>query len=186
MDLSPRSAIGEFRICASLRDGTPVCLRAIKPDDKDGFERGFRRLSARTIQRRFFSAVSALTPQDLRYFTELDFTNHVGLVVTIEQAATEILIAVGRFVRLSANPEDAEVAFIVADEYQHRGAATLLLRHLIPIARTLGIRRFVAVVQHDNRDMLRVFEQTGCPLTQAVENGVTRVTLNIEPSPQQV
>jgi RimJ/RimL family protein N-acetyltransferase len=186
MDLSPRSAIGEFRIRASLRDGTPVCVRAIKSDDKGAFERGFRRLSPRTIQRRFFSAVSALTPQDLRYFTELDFTSHVGLVITIEQAATEILIAVGRFVRLSSNPEDAEVAFIVADEYQHRGAATLLLRHLTPIARTLGIRRFVAFVQHDNRDMLRVFEQTGCPLTQTFENGATRVTLNIEPSREQL
>lgn len=178
-DVTGSSTRSEFRSSASLRDGTPVCVRAIRPDDKERFKAGFRRLSPQTIHRRFFHARAALTPQDLRYFTELDFTNHVGLGITIGQEPGETLIAVGRFIRLSSAPDQAEVAFVVADEYQHRGAATLLLQHLVGMARGLEIRKLVAIVQDDNRGMLQVLEHAGFPLERAIENGVTHISLDI-------
>jgi hypothetical protein len=88
-----------------LRDGTPVCIRAIRPDDKERLRIAFERLSPGTVYRRFFHPRKALTTEDLRMLTELDFRDHVSLVVTVDEESGERLIAVGRFVRLAPAAE---------------------------------------------------------------------------------
>ena len=163
----------------TLRDGTQVCVRAIRSDDKERLATGFNRLSPESRRRRFFASVSTLTPPALRYFTELDFRNHVGLAVSVDEPPEERFVAVGRFIRANPDADHAEVAFTVADDYQARGAATLLLTHLAGIARTLGIRAFSAVVQADNRGMLEVFEQAGLPIKSKVEQGVVQLCVEL-------
>ena len=69
----------------------------------------------------------------------------------------------------------------VADEYQHRGAATLLLQQLVAIARDYGIREFVAQTLDDNLDMLRVFQHSGLPFRQRIEKGIRHVALTLAP-----
>ena len=63
-----------------LRDGRSIHVRAIRPDDKERLRGHFRRLSAESVHFRFFGAKKTLTEAELRYFTELDFARHVGLV----------------------------------------------------------------------------------------------------------
>jgi RimJ/RimL family protein N-acetyltransferase len=169
-----------FRARAMLRDQTPVCIRAIRPDDKERLRIAFQRLSTRSVYQRFFHPLTELTPGDLRHLTELDFRDHVGLVLTIEEEAGERLIAVARFVRVGPRADSAEVGFAVADEYQKRGAATLLLRELVAIAKGCGIRQFVAQILEDNVEMLRVFQSSKLPLRQKIEEGIRRVELGVD------
>ncbi len=105
--------------------------------------------------------------------------NHVGLVVTVAESASEEIIAVGRFVRESASADRAEIAFIVADEYQHHGAATLLMEHLTSIARDLGLHTLVGIVQPDNRQMLELFQGTALPHQARLENGLMHVVMDL-------
>lgn len=168
-----------YQVAAALRDGTPVAVRAIRPGDKTLFETSFERQSPETIYRRFFYVKRELTTGDLKLFTELDFIDHVGLAVTGIQNGAERLIGVGRFIRLAATRGRAEIAFVVDGNYRGRGAATLLLQHLVKLALGLGIETFEAWVQTDNEDMLDVFERSGIPLTKAAEDGYTKVILRI-------
>jgi hypothetical protein len=62
----------------------------------------------------------------------------------------------------------AEVGFAVADEYQHRGAATLLLQQLVSVARCAGIREFGAQLLDGNVAMIRVLENSRRPLRQRI------------------
>ena len=71
-----------LRATAVLRDGTSVCVRAIRPDDKERLRIAFARLSARSVYQRFFHPVNELTADDLRRLTEIDFRDHVGIVLT--------------------------------------------------------------------------------------------------------
>ncbi len=162
-----------------LRDGTPVCIRAIRSDDKERLRSGFERLSPESVYHRFFHAVKTLTPDDLRQLTELDFRDRVALVLTTEDEGHKRLIGVARFVRVASGADRAEMAIVVADVYQHRGAGALLLKHLVDIARAVGVREFLALVLEDNQEMLELLRNSDLPLTQEVEYGVCHVVLSL-------
>lgn len=179
--VSVELGVADFRARAVLRDGTPVFVRAIRPDDKERLRIAFECLSARSVYQRFMHPVTALSSKALRELTEVDFRDHVALVVTIAGEAGERLIGVGRFVRMPGAPDRAEVGFTVADEYQHCGVATLLLQELVAIARRGGVRELEGIVLEDNRDMLEVLEHSKLPMRQAVEHGVRRVVLTLAP-----
>lgn len=183
----------DYRARETLRDGTAVRLRAVRPADKAAFRDGFRQLSTQSVYHRFFQTKRSLSEAELVYLTEVDFRNHVALVVELDQELRTAsglhhpgeLVAVARFVRL---PEErgsdlAEVAFTVGDEVQGRGIGTHLLRHLAGIARGLGIRAFVAEVLPDNRAMLDVFAHSGLAVTEHVVEGVVHVEISLGPGP---
>ena len=170
----------EFYARAVLRDGTRVCVRAIRPDDKERLRVAFERLSPQTVQRRFFHPVTALTAETLQYLTELDFQDHVGLVLTRNERSGEIPIAVGRFVRVASGADRAEVAFVVADDYQHRGAATLLLTLLVRAARARGVRELVAHLLEENHEMLAVLKNSNLPQGQSFADGIRRVVMRLD------
>lgn len=197
--------LSEYRAEETLRDGTLVVVRAIRPDDRGALQEGFLHLSDRTVYHRFLQAKRELTDGELRYFTELDFHDHIGLAVELRGTRPPQLIAVGRAVRTgqvvppppegpappsrtggqrfpaeAPRPRDsAEVAFVVQDEYQGRGVGTLLLAHLARIARGLGYRTFEAEVLPDNRQMLDVFAHSGLTRRERVLDGLTHVEMDL-------
>lgn len=186
MDLS------HYRAAGALRDGTPIIIRAIRPEDDEALREGFGLLSDQTIYHRFFQAKRDLAEHELRYLTQLDFVDHVGLAAVISNLAGEFIIGVGRFVRLGSGrtgvrgverdrtPAHAEVAFVVGDEFQGQGVGTQLLAHLVGIARGLGIRYLEAEVMPDNRAMMAVFRRGGLPITEGVHEGVLHVELRLD------
>jgi acetyl coenzyme A synthetase (ADP forming)-like protein len=183
-DLS--AAARSYAAEAILRDGASVRIRAIRPDDKERLIAHFGSLSPRSVYFRFFSAKRQLTSEELARFTELDFVHHVGLVATLRVGDQERIIGVGRFITLHDRgaPHRAEVAFAVADEHQGRGVGTLLLAHLVPLARARGITEFQAEVLGENNQMLRVFSDSGLLVTRSVEGGVVHLSLQTEETAQ--
>src|SRR5262249_2574607 len=113
----------------------------------------------------------------------LDFVEQAALVATLREGGPERIIGVGRYAMLPTRPgaaRAAEVAFAVADEYQGRGIGTLLLEHLIPLARANGIAEFQADVLGENNRMLQVFARSGFVVTSSVEAGVVHLSFPTE------
>ncbi|TFG51681.1 MAG: GNAT family N-acetyltransferase [Gemmatimonadales bacterium] len=171
------------RLPVVLRDGTPVVIRSICPADRQALRDGFHRLSPDAIYHRFFQTKTELTDAELRYLTELDFRTHLALVVTAEVEGRDQIVAVARFVRVEppGAVDRAEIAFVVGDEYQHRGIGTLLMAQLAALARQLGYTAFEAEVLPDNHAMLRVFEHSGLPVSERGGDGMIHVTLELSP-----
>jgi acetyltransferase len=69
-------------------------------------------------------------------------------------------------VRLERDPESAEFAVTVIDEYQNRGLGKLLLDMLIRAARDNGIMTLVGYVLEDNEPMLSLLRHYGCSLSR--------------------
>ena len=162
---------------ALLRDGTSVRVRAIRPDDKERLLAHFRRLGPESVSLRFMGAKKDLTAKELRYFTELDFVRHVGLVVSRTGEAEEEFIGVGRYVRLTDAPgrrPRAEFALAVTDPYQGLGVGTVLLEHLARLAGAAGIERFEADVLESNVRMLNLLAHIGFDVSEASREGVVR------------
>jgi GNAT superfamily N-acetyltransferase len=162
----------------TLRDGTVILIRAIRPDDKQRLLQHFSGLSEQSVYYRFFGLKRSLSETDLHRLTELDFINHVGLAATAESEHGERFIGVGRYLRKENEP-CAEVAFAVLDEYQGHGIGTLLLIHLASIAQKNGISRFIADVLGSNHQMLEVFRNSGFRIHDSYESGVVHLSLDL-------
>src|SRR4051794_1367788 len=119
-----------------LRDGEPILIRPIRPEDREELAAGMERLSPESRYRRFFTPTSGLSPTELSYLTEVDHHDHEALVAV--EPGTEHGIGVARFVRSPADDELAEVAVAVADSWHNRGVATALLARLAERAREEG------------------------------------------------
>jgi RimJ/RimL family protein N-acetyltransferase len=153
----------DFRAEHTLRDGTRVTLRAIQPSDRDELRRQFSRLSPESRYRRFFHPISELTEEMLDYLTQVDGLDHLAIVAWVDSLdlKNEEGVGVGRFVRLPGEPEVAEAAVTVVDDFQRRGVGTILLRALGEAAKERGIRRFRGEVLTSNEPMRRLCEEAG-------------------------
>jgi acyl-CoA synthetase (NDP forming)/RimJ/RimL family protein N-acetyltransferase len=156
-------------------DGGTVHLRPIRPSDADALVAFHAGLSRRTRYLRYFSAYPRIPERDLYRFTHVDHHDRVAFVAEL---AGEI-IAVGRYER-HAGTDDAEVAFVVADEHQGRGIGSVLLEHLAAAAREIGVRRFIAVVLAENVGMIRVFRDAGYETTRHVEYGEVTLEFDVD------
>jgi RimJ/RimL family protein N-acetyltransferase len=157
-----------------------VLIRPIRPNDKGLLADGLRRLSPESVQRRFLTPKRSFSRTELRYLTEVDGRDHVALVVEHPADPVRRLIAVARFVRLQDDPEAADVAFTVADDWQARGLGSLLGKHLAHAARNRDIRRFTATMASDNVPAHRLMSKLTAHLErQHVGGGVDELVLDL-------
>jgi acyl-CoA synthetase (NDP forming)/GNAT superfamily N-acetyltransferase len=150
-----------------LGNGDTVFIRPLTPADRPALAAFHQRQSPESIYRRFFSPKPQLSDKELLHFTDVDMVDRAALAVE----AHDEFIAWASYERWPGRNE-AEAAFMVDDEHQGAGIATLLLEHLAAIARSNGIERFTAEVLGDNRAMLAVFAKAGWPLQRRFDSGV--------------
>lgn len=161
-----------------LANGQQIFIRPIRPDDKSRLQEGLKRLSLETVRRRFLAAKPSLSPSELRYLTEVDGVNHIALVAL--STTTGRLVAVARAVRLADEPETAEWAIVVADELQGVGLGTRLIQALVDEARAVGIHRFTATIDGENRAVARLLAHVSDRFERdAVSHGVREVIVDL-------
>jgi GNAT superfamily N-acetyltransferase len=146
-----------------LSDGTAVTLRLVLPTDRDEFARQFGRMSPDSRYRRFFTGIHELSPEMLDYLTIVDGKNHFAVLALTESLdlKEEIGAGVARFVRLADEPEVAEAAVTVVDDFQGRGVGRLLLTTLVEAAEERGVKKFRGEVLADNEPMKKLLEAAG-------------------------
>jgi GNAT superfamily N-acetyltransferase len=175
------AATGRYEADALLRDGQPVHIRAIRPEDKERLQEHFHSLGRESVYNRFFGPKLDLTAADLRRFTELDFERHVGLFAVRRREGQEEVLGVARYVVIDGpGPRRAEMAVAVSDHDQGLGVGTVLLEHLARIAVGRGIRTFEADVLGGNDRMLRMLRRSGLPMTCSRDGGVLHVSVHVE------
>jgi ribosomal protein S18 acetylase RimI-like enzyme len=157
--------------------GNSVVIRALRPDDQAQLIAAVNRTSSQSMFRRFFAAKRGFTGQEIAFFVNVDFVNHVALVAQINENGHPTIVGGGRYIVVQ--PGQAEVAFAVIDEYQGRGIGASLMRHLAEIARQAGLKELVAEVLPDNTPMLKVFKKSGLPLSTKRDSRVVHVTLQL-------
>jgi RimJ/RimL family protein N-acetyltransferase len=160
----------------TLSNGTQARVRPISPHDGPALVQFHEGLSERSRFLRYFSPHPFLTPDEVLHLTCVDGFDRVALVVELNDE----LIGVGRYDRLRDRAQ-AEVAFVVADAYQHHHIATELLHRLARLARGAGVLQFRAEVLVENATMLSVFREAGFPVSSTREWGTVALTIDIAP-----
>jgi GNAT superfamily N-acetyltransferase len=160
-----------------LRDGRRIEIRALKPDDRADLLAAIDSSSAQSLHRRFFGAKRHFSEQEIAFFVNVDFVNHVALVAVANADGQPIIVGGGRYVLLGEGK--AEIAFAVVDRYQGQGIGVALMRHLVAIARRAGVRELIADVLPENIPMLKVLESSGLPVDTKHDRGVVHATLRL-------
>ena len=177
-------AAARFDRVLTLKDGARVRMRPIRPDDAPRLVALYDHLSRDSRYQRFFSVMQRLPPDWARFLATVNYQRRFALVVEAP-GDPETLIAVARY-EPSAEPDTAEVAFVVQDAWQGRGLGTMLFRELLAAADANGIRRFQAWVLAENRRMLALITRLGEVQRRTVAEGVVElafVARPLRPSP---
>jgi acetyltransferase len=177
--LSPATALPDPE-ALTLKDGTQVVIRPIRPEDADDLQATFRRLSMESIYLRFHSYKKELPDEEARYLSTVDYTSRMAFVALCKEDDQEIVVGVARYTLLDTmNPEMAESAVVVADAYQGRGLGKLLLERLVNYARARGIHYLRGNLQIGNGRMLDLVKRSGLPHHQRFVDGIWEVTIDL-------
>jgi acetyltransferase len=136
-----------------LADGRPVLVRPVHPEDLPHEASFLAHLSPETRRTRF----QRLSGPDLkalaRFYTHVDYQDHMAFVCTAREGAREIIVGDARYL---ANPDGASCEFgiVVADDWRHAGVAQHLMRALMARAKEQGLRSISSFVLRDNQDMV--------------------------------
>jgi acetyltransferase len=161
-------------------DGTQFTIRPIRPDDEPLMVDFHGNLSEASVYMRFFLPLKLdVRVAHQRLFTKcfIDYDREMALVAEYTDVGSRHLAGVARMIRAHVGNR-AEVAFLVADKFQHRGLGTYLLESAIGIARKEGIAVLEASTLSENFNMKDMFVKAGFRFS-APEDGVVTATLQL-------
>jgi acetyltransferase len=178
----PRPAIRPYPMLYvgqwTTKDGTPVTIRPIRPEDEPLIVKFHEALSDRSVYLRFFHHEKLSTRaahERLIQTCFIDYDREMALVAERRDVSTGAgeIVAVGRLTKLGTSRE-SELAVLVSDRYQHQGLGGELGRRLIEVGRNEKVERIVANVLVENRVMRTVLDQLGFQ-TRATDDPSTLV-----------
>jgi acetyltransferase len=134
-------AIDARMFCHPIYTGIgQVAVRPIVAGDTDMLQAFVRNLSGSSRYFRFLQPLQRLSPSMLDRLTCIDCRTHVALVAVTSINGEKRIIGEARYA-ITDDGVTAEIALVVADEWQRRGVGTGLLRILERIAAANGIAR---------------------------------------------
>ncbi len=142
-------------------DDTPVTIRIMTLADRDSEVNFVRNLSSESRYLRFHSSLKELTPLMLERFTHVSYPENMALIATIGDGTDEKQIGVARYVKTVEGGNEAEVAIVVADDWQRRGVGARLLKELRKVAVRGGVTKLRMSVLRDNHRMLDLARKLG-------------------------
>jgi acyl-CoA synthetase (NDP forming)/GNAT superfamily N-acetyltransferase len=165
-------------VYALLADGSTVQIRPARPGDFADIKAMHEAMSPGNAYQRFFSISRAAAEREARRVTREPGPDHAALLALYD---AEVVGVASYEVLRNSGGKTAEVAFAVSDTMHHRGIATLLLEHLVSLARARRIELLTAETLSENVSMLRVFSDAGLPAHTSRADGVVTITIPLPP-----
>ncbi len=163
----------------STPDSKRLVIRPIKPSDEDLIKDMFYSFSEQTKYLRYHGTLKAMPHNKVQVFCNVDYDTEMALVAVHGSGGHEEIVAVGRYMTNPAK-RAAEMAFVVADDWQRKGLGSYLFHRLIEIGKQDGIHEFHADVLPENAGMLKIFHRSGMNTETVTEEGVVSVNMTAD------
>ena len=157
---------------ALLADGTTIQIRPARPGDFDAVRDMHTRMSPNNLYLRFFGVSPIAAEQEAHRVCREPAPDHGALLAVLDGQ----VVGCGSYEVARDGSRSAEIAMAVADDIHNRGVGTLLLEHLISLARSRGVQAFVAETLIENARMMQVFADAGLPVRRALADGMYDLT----------
>jgi acetyltransferase len=184
----PRTAIRpyptQYVSREELRDGTPVTIRPIRPEDEPLMVKFHETLSEQSVYMRYFHMMKLdqrTAHERLTRICFIDYDREMALVAehTDPETGEREIMGVSRLSRHGAVPEEAEVSVLVSDRFQRRGIGTLLLNRILEVGRAEDLSRITAEILFDNHAMQHISRELGFHLRRDAEEMVVKADLDL-------
>jgi acetyltransferase len=169
----------------TMKDGTQVTIRPIRPEDEPQMVRFHQTLSERSVYLRYFQVTQLSTRvahERLVRICFIDYDREMALVAERNapngDAAGREILGVGRLSKLHGRNE-AEFAVLVSDLHQRHGLGFELMRRLIQIARDEKLERVTGNVLPENREMQGLARKAGFQLKMDPDQSMYTATLTV-------
>jgi len=166
----------------TMKDGEPVTIRPIRPEDEPAMIEFHKKLSERSVYLRYFQPLKLTQRTSHDRLTRacfIDYNREMALIAERKGDGDEAeILAVGRLSKLHGRDE-AEMAAVAIDAAQHKGLGTELYRRLIQIARDEKLKRVVSNMLPENREMRAVCVKCGFKMYSSMEENMIRAELDL-------
>jgi acyl-CoA synthetase (NDP forming)/GNAT superfamily N-acetyltransferase len=156
---------------ALLADGSTIEIRHAQSADFGAVRDMHANLSPTNAYFRFFNFSPRAPQREAERVSRPADDEHVALLALLHGE----LVGVATY-EPAGTPGRAEIAFAVSDDMHGRGVATLLLEHLVSVARQRDLVAFQAETLPDNYAMQGVFADAGLPVERHFGDGVVGLT----------
>ncbi|MEO1776568.1 MAG: bifunctional acetate--CoA ligase family protein/GNAT family N-acetyltransferase [Pseudomonadota bacterium] len=182
---NPRLAIRPYPVelegMLSLRDGSAVFCRPVKPEDAGLFEEFFASADPRDLRMRFFSTMRTVPPAMIASLTQIDYARAIAFMAI--DPTDGRMMGIGRLA-IDANMERAEYAIMVRSDLQGLGLGYALMNRLIDYGHETGLSEIWGDILSENAGMLRMVQKLGFTLHPDREEGIVHVSLLLNPAQQ--
>lgn len=143
----------------TLKNGTEVLLRPIKPEDEPLWQEMFDSFSEETVRYRFFRVIKD-TPHKMRTrYCNIDYNREIGIVAEIEEEGKKRLIGVTRIIAEPGREDLAEFALVVSDKWQRRGLGAEFIKYTLEISKDKGFKKIHGPVLKNNIPMIELCKE---------------------------
>ena len=160
------------------RDGRPVLLRPIRPEDEPLERELLANLSKESSRFRFFYILKEITHDMLTRFCNIDYDREMAIIAEYTTDGKKRNVGVGRLI-IEPDGEDAEFAVLVADDFQNNGLGLKLCDMLIGIAQEKGLKSIYGIVLNDNKKMINLVDKLGFNI-KTLSDEESRATLELQ------
>ncbi|MGD2097346.1 MAG: GNAT family N-acetyltransferase [Desulfobacterales bacterium] len=159
-----------YKSTFTLKNGKAIEFRPLLPSDEIAYRNFFYSLQEKTIYMRFFYRMRSFSHEVVqKHWASIDYRKNMTIVGLVQKGGHKAIIAIGTYAY--DQDQQAEVAFVVREDYQGQGIASYLLSVLERIARENQYTRFSATVLRENTAMIRVFKKRYPNLKISTQNG---------------
>jgi acetyltransferase len=165
------------------KDGTPVVMRPIRPEDEPMLVKFHETLSDRTVYLRYLRPMlleARVAHERLARICHCDYNREINFIVEVnanEPGDRKILGAI----RLSKmhGLNEARFSILISDLAQGMGLGKEMMRRLVDFARQEKLARIEALITPDNEVMKHICGGLGFHLIPVTEENLIKVELNL-------
>ncbi len=173
----------ELEECVTLRDGTQVTLRPIRPEDEPAHWQFLSKLTIDDIRYRFFGLVRELPRSEMIRLTQIDYDREMAFIATAENPEKPGENETLGVVRGMTKPDNSatEFAIVVRSDLKKRGLGRILMEKLIRYARSRHTKYMIGEALLENKGMSTLAEKLGFEVKKNYDDDVYQFRLLLNP-----
>jgi acetyltransferase len=160
----------------TLKNGVPVILRPIKPEDEILLREFYCSLSEETMRLRFFQVFKEFSHETLTRHCNLDYDREIAIIAE-KHGDERKIVGVGLLI-IEPGRKCGEFAVVVGDQWQGLGLGSKLVDCLIEIGKDMSLEAVYGYAISNNSKIINLCMKKGFRI-EPLEDELTKVTLDL-------